>query len=93
MPPGIFAVDGDTSKVKDNPNDRAGDATTQEYVTPMFFKNPSNVQTTFELAEDGSGYYIYERVGKVDIRRPSFISFDDYLAYRKEKGIDRKSVV
>lgn len=87
IPPGIYSVDGDTSKVKENPNDRAGDATTQEYVPPMLLGNPSNIETTFELTEDGTGYNIYERVGGIDIRPPSYISFEDYLAYRKEKGI------
>lgn len=87
MPPTIYSVDGDTSKVKDTPNDRPGDATTQEYVTPLFLDNPSNITTTFELTEDGTGYNIYEKVGGVDIRPPSFISFEDYLAYRKQKGI------
>lgn len=87
LPPGIYSVDGDTSKVKENPNDRAGDATTQEYVTPLFLDNPSNLETSFELTEDGSGYNIYERIGGIDVRAPSYISFEDYLAYRKKKGI------
>lgn len=85
-PPRGFQVDQDTSKKK-NPNDRQGDATRQPYVSPLFLSNPSNFKTTFELEEDLSGYTIYERAGNVDVRRPSHISFEDYLKYRKEKGI------
>ncbi len=85
-PPRGFQVDQDTSKKK-NPNDRQGDATRQPYVSPLFLPNPSNFKTTFELEEDLSGYSIYERAGKVDVRGPSYITFDDYLKYRKENGI------
>ncbi|MEM6260959.1 MAG: cell surface protein SprA [Bacteroidota bacterium] len=87
LPPTVISVDGDTSKPK-NPNNHVGDATRQPYVSPINLKNPGNVQITFELTEDGKGYYIYERVGGVDIKPPSYISFEDYLKYRREKGMD-----
>ena len=77
----------DTSKIKKNPNKRVTDATTQPFVSPFFLKNPKNFQTSFEIDEDGTGYSIYERIGDIDIRRPSRISLDDYLVYRQEVGI------
>lgn len=87
-PPELFySVDEDTSKKKRNPNDRVGDATRQGYVSPMYLKNPSNVKVEFELSEDGKGYYIHERIGGVDMRPPSWISFEDYLEYRRKNGI------
>lgn len=81
----VFYDEGDTNKVKKNPNDRVGDATQQEYVTPLQLGNPANMKTTFELEDDLSGYTIYERVGTVDFRRPSFIGLEDYIKYRREK--------
>ncbi len=78
---------GDTSKIKSNPNNRRGDPTTQDYTSPLFLSNPSNIKYDFELTEDGQGYNVYERVGSVNIRRPSYISFDQYLDYRRERGM------
>lgn len=77
--------DGDTSKVKKNPHNRIGDATHEDYVPPIYFGMPGNYSTSFQLRDDLSGYDIYERVGKVDVRHPSTISFEDYFNYRRNK--------
>ncbi|MEM7373840.1 MAG: cell surface protein SprA [Bacteroidota bacterium] len=83
--PALHVWEGDTNKVKKNPNDRVGDATRQEYVTPLHLGNPQNMMTSFKLEDDLSGYSIYEKVGEINVRRPSFISFEDYIKYRREK--------
>ena len=49
---------GDTNKPK-NPNNRPGDPTTQGYVTPLALGMPKNVEISYEISEDGKGYYIY----------------------------------
>lgn len=72
----------------ENPNNRVVDPTRAPYVSPLWDLNPSNVEIKFELTEDGSGYYIYENIGGVWLRRPSYISFEDYLEYRQKKGIN-----
>jgi len=82
-PPQDYITDVD-SPITENPNDREGDATTQDYVSPLFINNPSNFQTSYELTDDLSGYNIYEQIGEIDFRNPSFISFDDYLEYRQK---------
>ncbi|MEO1451005.1 MAG: cell surface protein SprA, partial [Bacteroidota bacterium] len=79
--------EGDTSKVKKTPNDRQGDPTQQGYVTPLYLGNPGNFKTTYELREDLSGFDIHEKVGDVDFRSPSFISFEDYIKYHRESGV------
>lgn len=71
----------------ENPNDRVGDATTQETVSPMWLQNPSNMVTSYELAPDGKGYYIYEKIGGINVRPPSYISFEDYIKLRQEKTL------
>ena len=85
--PLTYFSDGDTSKVKKNPNNRQGDATHQERLTPLFLGNPSNLQTLYELEDDLSGYNIYEKVGKINVRKPSHISFEDYAEYRRKEMI------
>ena len=81
-------VDEDTSKKKkDNPNRRVGDATRQEHISPLFLKNPNNYKVEFELDDDSWGYNIREKIGETDIRRASYISFEDYIKYRRERGM------
>ncbi|MEL7342461.1 MAG: hypothetical protein AAGM67_18410, partial [Bacteroidota bacterium] len=79
-------MDGDTNKPK-NPNDRVGDATTQKYVTPLYLGNPKNLEITYELTEDGSGYYVYERVGGINVRPPSYISREEFIALQRRKNM------
>ncbi|GAB4405134.1 MAG: cell surface protein SprA [Bacteroidia bacterium] len=86
LPPVPLIIEEDTSK-KRNPNDRRGDATHQPYVTPLYLGNPGNMRTIFELDSTRWGYSIYERVGDIDVRDPSYIPFDSYIDYRRERGV------
>lgn len=70
-----------------NPNLGPGDPTMRDQPNPFSVQNPSNVETVFELDEEGTGYYIYERVGGIDVRPPSHISLDEYLEWRKNNTI------
>lgn len=79
----------DSTGDEENPNDRVGDATTQEPVSPMWLQNPSNMTVTYELAPDGKGYFIYERVGNIDVRPPSYISLEDYLELRRRQDMEK----
>lgn len=46
--------------------------------SPLFLPSPDNVETIYELAPDGSGFYVYEQVGGHNIRPPSFITYEEY---------------
>ncbi|MEM9986578.1 MAG: hypothetical protein AAF804_15910, partial [Bacteroidota bacterium] len=82
----VTVPEEDTSKVRKNPTNRIGDATHVDYVSPFYFGGlPSNYQTNYQLRDDLSGFDIYEKVGKVDVRRPSTIGYDDFLKYRRKK--------
>ncbi|MCI4670981.1 MAG: cell surface protein SprA [Bacteroidia bacterium] len=74
--------ENDTSKVKKNPNDHAGDPTQQKEITPMHLDYPGSYKVIYELEDSLTGYNIYEKMGNIDMRRPSHISFDDYVDYR-----------
>lgn len=76
-------VESDTP-VTNNPNNRVGDITRQRYRSPLQLGMPRNYSETVQLDSSDFGYNIFERMGKVDVRRPSYISFEDYLRYRRE---------
>lgn len=71
-----------------NPNTGPNDPVMRDdSPNPLAIPNPSNVETTFELTEEGDGYYIYEQVGGINIRPPSYISMAEYLEWRKEHSM------
>ncbi len=71
-----------------NPNTGPGDPITRDNSpNPFQLSTPGNVTTDFELNEDGTGYSIHERVGGIDVRPPSYVSFEDYLKWRKQNSI------
>ncbi|HHG85385.1 MAG TPA: cell surface protein SprA, partial [Bacteroidetes bacterium] len=71
----------------DTPPPSPGDPTQVDDPKSISFDPPSNIETTFELDEDGTGYYIHERIGEIDIRPPSHISMEQYLQWRKENSM------
>lgn len=78
----------DTPELKQDPLIRVGDPTTRPfYSSPLFLSLPKNFSTQVEVTEDLHHYDIYERVGTLDLNRPSRISFNRYLDYRQTKTI------
>lgn len=65
--------------------DHLGDITNKPEESPIYIKQPSNVETVIELAPDLSGYYVYERVGGKDIKPPAFIPMDEFEKWYAEK--------
>ena len=80
-------VEADTP-VAGNPNNRVGDVTRQRYRSPLQLGMPRNYAEIITLDTAEFGYSIFERIGKVDIRRPSHISFEDYLRFRRESQVE-----
>ncbi|MDX1906467.1 MAG: cell surface protein SprA [Bacteroidia bacterium] len=85
-PDPVWIMDEDTPRVVNTPTNRRGDATHQRYLTPLHLKYPSNYKSSFELAPDGKGFTIYEKIGDINFREPSYISFEDYQAWRLRKS-------
>ncbi len=69
------------------PNLGPGDPTTRPGTGPFSMGNPSNVETVFELDESGTGYYVYEKIGGINVRPPSHISMRQYLDWRKNNTV------
>jgi cell surface protein SprA len=64
-----------------------GDPTTRPPRNPFDLGNPGNVETVFEIDEEGKGYYVYEKVGGINVRPPSHISMRQYLEWRKNNSV------
>ncbi|MFM2375154.1 MAG: hypothetical protein RLZZ165_251, partial [Bacteroidota bacterium] len=64
-----------------------GDPTTRPPANPYSLGNPGNIETVFMLDENGTGYYVYERMGDINIHPPSHISMRQYLEWRKNNTI------
>ncbi|MEM6270614.1 MAG: cell surface protein SprA [Bacteroidota bacterium] len=72
----------------DTPPPTPGDPTTTSDPGGIKLNTPPNIKTRFELDEEGTGYYIHEEVGDIDIRPPSHISLEEYLQWRRENGVE-----
>jgi cell surface protein SprA len=71
-----------------NPYTGPGDPTTWDESNPLNPPLPSNVVIEYELAEDGKGFYVHEKVGEIEIREPSYITLEEYAEMRKKQGMD-----
>ncbi|MEN2992048.1 MAG: cell surface protein SprA [Bacteroidia bacterium] len=62
---------------------------------PWMLPQPSTYEVVYELAPDGRGYWVRERVGGRDIRPPSYITREEYERLRQQRFIhqylDRRS--
>lgn len=78
----------DTDRFKYREEEQFNDGTRDGGESPLILDNPSNVETVYELAPDGKGYYIYKRVGGENIGPPSYISMEDYQRLHAERSRD-----
>lgn len=68
--------------------DRYGDEfSTPPSKSPMQLKKPSNVETKVELNDDLTGYTIYEKVGDLDYRPVSEMSFQEFAEWKREQMV------
>ena len=65
--------------------DRSGDPLTNPEANPLDLKEPSNISTKVEYNRDDNQYDITEKMGTLDYRPPTYMTFDEYVAsqYRK----------
>lgn len=55
--------------------------------SPMLMGNPSNITTEVELDSNQENYTIKEKVGELDYRTPSTMTFEEYQKYRDRESI------
>ena len=65
--------------------ERFGDFLTDETENPFDLKDPKIVDQKVEYDPETGNYIIYERIGDDYFRSPTYMTFDEYLTYRKQK--------
>lgn len=78
--------------VKPNYNyeDRTGDKLTNgSSSSPLILPDPNKVVRTVELSEDGKYYIIREKIGDIDYRPPTRMTFEQYERYKKQQDVKK----
>ncbi len=60
----------------------------EEEASPLFLSNPSNIHTEVEFNPFTGEYEIKQKLGNIDYRTPTVMSFDEYRAYSRKNDID-----
>ncbi len=59
--------------------DRRGDPFTNPNKNPFNLKDPSNIKDSIEYDPKTNQYYIIEKIGNKYYRKPTYLSFDEYM--------------
>ena len=65
--------------------DRRGDFISDPNRNPVDLADPSGVEKTVEYDPATGRYIVRERLGQFDFRPPTYLTFDEYLAYRTKE--------
>ncbi len=85
-PPLDSLTAGDTNLVYPF-RDNSVNATDPANQSPMYLKNPSNIQTSSEYNPTTNEYTIKQKIGKYDYRLPYSMNRDDYLKYDLDRSV------
>lgn len=88
--PAVAPVTGDVKLPGDTdlpyqPKDRFGDYTGADD-NPLYLNDPSNIQRRIEYDPETGQYIITERIGNIDYRNPSYMTFDEFQKYMAQKS-------
>ncbi|MFP4471096.1 MAG: cell surface protein SprA, partial [Bacteroidales bacterium] len=78
---------GDTIQLIYPFRDNTIDATRQPDESPLYLKDPANVQSEVVYDPDNNEYIIKRKIGDFDYRTPYSMPLDDYLKYDRERSI------
>jgi len=53
-------------------------------ISPLYLKNPSNIQSEIVYDEETHTYIFSEKIGSLNFRNPSYLSFDEYRQFEME---------
>jgi len=74
-------VKADTIPLKD----RTGDFVSDPPTNPFDLKDPGTIEKTVEYDPETGRYIVTERIGEFNFRPPTYLTFDEYLEYRKKQ--------
>jgi cell surface protein SprA len=55
------------------------------FASPLYLRDPANVKQEIEMAPDGKGFYLYERVGGRDVKAPTYLTREEYSERVREQ--------
>ena len=61
--------------------ERDGDFVNDPDNNPVNLKDPSNITKTIEYDPENNRYVLYEKMGSVDVRPPSYMTYSEYADY------------
>ena len=65
--------------------DRKGDFINDPTKNPIDLKDPSAIQKNIEYDPETNRYILYERIGNDFFRPPTYLTFEEYLEYRRKQ--------
>ena len=68
-------------------SDRYADPySSQPNFSPLYLSYPSNIKTTIEYNPDNREYDIFEKIGDIDFRSPSYMTFEEFKESQFKKS-------
>ena len=80
--------EGDTINLPLEFEDEDGFHYEEEYESPLFLRDPSNIRTEIEYDPETDRYIFKDKVGSLDYRRPSTMSFSEFQKYKMDKMLE-----
>ena len=70
-------------------SDNTQDASQENQQSPLFLKEPSNIQTEVEYDPETNEYILKKKIGGFDYKTPYKMSLDEYLEYDLDRSINQ----
>jgi cell surface protein SprA len=79
------SIDGDTDLVFSFPDYRNRPGM-YRYQSPLYFKQPSNIQSSVEYDPKTGKFKFIDKIGDLNYRTPYYMDFDEYMRYSEERA-------
>ena len=66
-------------------SDRRGDKLSSPYQNPFDLRDPANISDSIEYDPKTKQYYIIEKVGKFYYRKPTYLTFDEFMRIQSRR--------
>ncbi|MCF8365575.1 MAG: cell surface protein SprA, partial [Bacteroidales bacterium] len=83
------AISGDTIQLIYPFRDNTRDASQQNQQSPLYLKEPSNIQSEVEYDPETNEYILKKKVGSLNYRTPYKMSLDEYMDYDMNRSLNQ----
>lgn len=80
-------LSGDTIQLIYPFRDNTQDASQQNQQSPLYLKDPSNIQSEVEYDPETNDYILKKKMGNLDYRTPYNMSLDEYMEYDMNRSL------